>query len=99
MTGDDVPPVIRTARKVEEYRALDRLHAAFVEEMRAVLSMPYHEWVRRTFGPLGPMHYVDPRKDDASAQFAAAAIPPLSESEKSVKCDFAKGNKTYKSDI
>ena len=98
MSGDDVPPVIRTARQVEEYRTIDRLNAAFFEEMRTVLTMPYHEWVRRTFGPLGPTHYIDPRKDDAVAGFHAAVLPRMPESEKSVKCAFAEANRVIKSD-
>lgn len=39
MSDDEVPPVIRTARDLAEYRAIERVHAAFCDDMRAVLSI------------------------------------------------------------
>ena len=97
MSADDTPPVIRTLRQVEAYEAIERAHAQWKAQMIEVLSMPYHEWVRRTFGPLGPMHYIDPRKDDATAAFRAAAFPSVPESEKSVKCGFVETDNDEKS--
>lgn len=85
MSDDEVPPVIRAARDLADYQAIGRAHAAFCDEMRAVLSMPYHEWVRRTFGPFGPMHTIDPRIDDSDAAFDRAAQNPPSTTTKDGK--------------